>query len=180
MIIQELKDTGRIDKVTITAFTVVKPTHEPVYAEIMLKAITDHYGVSIQHENYLPNTEPFLSSGTLNPPDHINSIYEKYGRNIAIYMAVNNMPPESVKKFNGSLGFVYNTPTDHYRPFLNLYKPQMISIFYKLGVEFLIPYAHSCAKQAIGKCKKCYSCEERAWGFEQLGLPDPATIDILS
>jgi hypothetical protein len=127
--------------------------------------------------NNLENTEPFLSSGTMNPTDHINWVYKHYGTDIKLYMSVNNMPPESLKKFKGGLGFIYEEPTDHFRPFLNLYKPQMIDIIYKLGVEFLIPYAHSCSRHPIGRCNVCYSCDERAWGFEQLSLPNPHTID---
>jgi 7-cyano-7-deazaguanine synthase in queuosine biosynthesis len=57
-------------------------------------------------------------------------------------------------------------------PFLFLHKPQMIDIFYKLAVEDIIPYCHSCVLQEIKKCGVCYSCEERAWGFEMLGKQD--------
>lgn len=177
LILEELKSTNRINSVTVMAFTVYKHTMEPVYAERMIGLISKHYGVNIVHVNNLENTEPFLSSGTMNPPDHTKWIYEKYGTDISLYMSVNNMPPESIKKFNRQLGFVYEEPSDHYRPFLNLYKPQMINIMYRLGVEFLIPYTHSCSQQPIGRCDACYSCDERAWGFEQLGLPNPDTID---
>ena len=177
LILEELKNTNRLSTVKVIAFTVYKPTLEPVYATRMIELISKHYNVNIMHVNNLENTEPFLSSGTMNPPDHVKWVYENYGNNILLYMSVNNMPPETLKKFNGGLGFVYEEPTDHYRPFLNLYKPQMISVMYKFGVEFLIPYTHSCSRQPIGKCNACYSCEERAWGFEQLGLPDPDTVD---
>jgi 7-cyano-7-deazaguanine synthase in queuosine biosynthesis len=177
LILEELKNTNRLNTVPVIAFTVYKHTFETVYATRMIKLISTHYGIDIIHENNLTNTEPFLSWGLINSHDHIKRINEKYGKDITLYMSVNNMPPENIKKFKGRLGFVYQNTVNNYRPFLNLYKPQMINIMYKLKVEFLIPYTHSCSRQPIGKCNACYSCEERAWGFEQLGLPDPDTID---
>ena len=179
LILEELKSTNRLDTVTVIAFTVYKHTLEPVYASRMIDLISKHYDVNIVHVNNLVNSEPFLSAGTMNAPDHIKLIHQEYGPDIALYMSVNNMPPEHIKKFENSLGFVYNIPSDHYRPFINLYKPQMIDIMYKLGVEHLIPYTHSCSRLPIGNCNVCYSCTERAWGFEQLGLLNPDTIDPL-
>ena len=50
----------------------------------------------------------------------------------------------------------------------------MLDIFFKLNVEHIINYCHSCVIQEEGQCGKCYSCEERAWGFKMLDKQDPA------
>jgi hypothetical protein len=65
-------------------------------------------------------------------------------------------------------------------PFLFLHKPQMLDIFYKLKCEEIIPYCHSCVIKEKEQCGTCYSCEERAWGFEMLGKVDPSALDGLA
>jgi hypothetical protein len=96
-----------------------------------------------------------------------------------MYLSGNNMPPPDIRKFiHGSLGFEYPIHPLYQLPFLDLLKPQMIDILYKLKSEFVIPYAHSCSRQLVGRCNLCYSCEERAWGFAELGLNDPETADL--
>jgi len=173
LIINELKHTGRLDTVRIIAFTVQKPTLEPIYASKMIELISKHFNVSIEHNNHLQNKEPYLSLGRMDP-GQVDKVKEQYKDKIAIYMGVNNMAPASVKQFEGSLGFVYKETASSFMPFINLYKPQLIDILYKLNVEFLIPYAHSCSVQPVSRCGKCYSCQERAWGFEELGLENPS------
>jgi hypothetical protein len=172
LIINELKHTGRLGTVQIIAFTVHKPTLEPIYASKMIELISNYFNVSIEHNNNLENKEPYLSLGRMDP-GQVDKVKDQYKDKIALYMGVNNMAPASVKQFNGGLGFVYKETASSFMPFINLYKPQLIDILYKLNVEFLIPYTHSCSVQPVGRCDKCYSCQERAWGFEELGLENP-------
>lgn len=176
LIITELKDTERLETVPITAFTVEKSTGETLYSTRMLDLYRKEFCINIDHVNNIKNSEEANLKARM---DYNVILQTCINFNGLIYLSGNNMPSESIKKFTkGSLGFKYPLSTLYELPFLDLVKPQMIDILYKLKSDFLIPYAHSCSRQFVGKCNSCYSCEERFWGFEQLGLSDPETINL--
>lgn len=175
LILTELIETNRLSTVSVTAFTVEKPTGEPEYATRILKKFENHFQTSIPHVNNIANTAAAIQQGRMDRGVVIQTAKSFDG---LMYLSSNNMPSEDIKVFDGNLGFTYQPTSLYQQPFLNLLKPQLIDILYKLGTDFIIPYTHSCSTQMIGKCDNCYSCEERAWGFEQLALPDPETIDL--
>ena len=55
LILKELAETDRLKTVSLTAFTLEKPTGEPVYATRILKKFEDHFQVNISHVNNIPN-----------------------------------------------------------------------------------------------------------------------------
>ena len=57
-----------------------------------------------------------------------------------------------------------------YAPLWNLQKHHTIEIYYKLNIEFLLPYTHSCGSNQEEPCMKCFNCIERIWGYEKLGM----------
>jgi len=176
LIITELKNTDRLEQTKIIAFTVKKPTLEPIYAKRMLDLITKHFNVEIQHDNNLENSIKHYNSGTMDLKQ-ITNMLSKY-HEILMYAGFNNAPPKEIKPFDGDLGFIYKSSNAYRTPFLNMLKPQMINLYSKLEIEHLIPYTHSCSKWPIGRCNQCYSCNERNWGFSELGLNDPETIHL--
>lgn len=177
LIIEELIKTKKIEETKVVAFTVFKPTGEIDYAKRILHLITSHYKIEIEHIDNLQNSEPYLSLGRFDP-SQIKKMYDRYNNDIEIYLAANNMPKKNTTDFKGQLGFEYTVSEFCSFPFLDLLKPQMIDILYKLNVDFLIPYSHSCSKQMISRCNNCYSCEERSWGFNSLDINDPDTIPL--
>jgi hypothetical protein len=176
LILKELDATNRLNTVSLTAFTVEKPTGEPLYTTRILKKFEEHFQITIPHVNNIANTEEAISLGRMDANVVVETCKQFGG---LMYLSGNNMPPSNVKLFKGGLGFTYTQTPLYQLPFLDLLKPQMIDILYKLGTDFIIPYAHSCSRQFRGKCNSCYSCEERNWGFEQLLLVDPDTEDLL-
>jgi 7-cyano-7-deazaguanine synthase in queuosine biosynthesis len=175
LILKELDQTDRLKTVSLTAFTVEKPTGETMYATRILKQFEDHFQVSILHVNNIPNTEEAIRQGRMDSNVVAETCKQFNGQ---IYLSGNNMPSPDIKTFKGGLGFTYKQNPLYEQPFLNLLKPHMTDILYKLGTDFIIPYTHSCSRQLRGKCNLCYSCEERSWGFEELELEDPETIDL--
>jgi hypothetical protein len=175
LIITELKNTERLETVPITAFTVEKPTGEPLYSTRILDLYRKEFSININHVNNIENSK----EANLKSRMDYNVILQICNDfNGLVYLSGNNMPEPSIKQFKGSLGFKYPISSLYQLPFLDLLKPQMIDILYKLKSEFVIPYAHSCSRQFVERCNSCYSCEERAWGFEQLGLLDPETMPL--
>ena len=180
LILKELDATSRLKTVSLTAFTLEKPTGEPMYATRILKKFEDHFQVNILHVNNIPNTEEAIRQGRMDANVIVETCKQFNG---LMYLSGNNMPPPDIKIFKGGLGFTYKQTSLYQQPFLNLLKPQMTDILYKLETDFIIPYTHSCSRQLRGKCNSCYSCKERSWGFEELGLAklglvDPETIDL--
>ena len=175
LILKELVETDRLNTVSLTAFTLEKPTGEPIYATRILKKFEDHFQVNILHVNNILNTEEAIRQGRMDSNVIVETCKQFNG---LMYLSGNNMPSPDIKIFKGGLGFVYKQTLLYQQPFLDLLKPQMTDILYKLGTDFIIPYTHSCSRQLSGKCNSCYSCKERSWGFEELGLADPKTIDL--
>ena len=180
LILKELVETNRLKTVSLNAFTLEKPTGEPLYATRILKKFEDHFQVNIMHVNNIPNTEEAIRQGRMASTVIVETCKQFNG---LMYLSGNNMPPPDIKIFKGGLGFTYKQTSLYQQPFLNLLKPQMTDILYKLETDFIIPYTHSCSRQLRGKCNSCYSCKERSWGFEELGLAklglvDPETIDL--
>lgn len=61
-------------------------------------------------------------------------------------------------------------------PFKNINKTHIIELVTKFKQEDLFYITHTCNVYKVGRCHRCNGCNERAWGFEQLGLTDPGTI----
>jgi hypothetical protein len=56
-------------------------------------------------------------------------------------------------------------------PLLHLEKSHVIDLYYKLGIEHILQYTHSCIKNEEVHCGICHGCIERFWGFDQLNIP---------
>ena len=161
--------------IPICAYTTFKHTREQDYTPRILKLINSHFNSNVQHVNNLPNAKEFLDRGIADPQNMLN-VYNEHNGNILIYTANNNQALETVGKFRYDLGMKYTAQPNICSPFLDMKKPQIIDIMYKLKVDFLLPYTHTCAKIPVGNCNNCYSCEERAWAFSVLGKNNPETI----
>ena len=116
LILKELAETNRLKTVSLTAFTVEKPTGEPMYATRILKKFEDYFQVNILHVNNIPNTEEAIRLRRMD----INVILETCRNfNGRMYLSGNNMPSSDIKIFKGSLGFTYKQTPLYQQPFLN-------------------------------------------------------------
>jgi hypothetical protein len=57
-------------------------------------------------------------------------------------------------------------------PMLHLEKSHVIDLYYKLGIENILQYTHSCIKNEQVHCGTCHGCIERIWGFNELDIPN--------
>lgn len=89
--------------------------------------------------------------------------------------------------FNGAAKLLYH-PTfknemyaqrvrtlDIYLPFISLRKSNVIDLYFQYDVSHLLAASHSCTERGDMHCGKCVCCLERAKGFIELGIKDPAT-----
>ena len=180
MILTELQSINKLDT-PITCFTINKTDCFNKYSKDVLCEVQKHF--NINHIEHVIINNDQVTNEWLNPRNEIGPNVIKYvasyHKHMAVYMACNRMAPENYIKYTTPMltNHGHRINSDHYcLPFLFLHKPQMLDVFFKLGVEHIIPYCHSCVIQEVGQCGKCYSCEERAWGFEMMNISDPLNI----
>jgi hypothetical protein len=167
-------------KLSVHCFIVDKNEGQVHYGIDTIKEVEKLFNTSITYtvEEHLPDPGFPSRLGTRT----YNHIIDSSPRTI-FYQGVNNPPDESIKKFSSIVPRDYgNDVAIYYKnsimcfPFLFLHKPQILDIFYKLGCESVIQYTQSCFILSKGICGNCFSCEERAWGFEMLGKQDPICL----
>jgi 7-cyano-7-deazaguanine synthase in queuosine biosynthesis len=174
VMLTELRNTN--DTRTITAFTACKEDLSVSYAARNLQVIEQEFGVSITHINEIANNA--MNIGMIG-----NSASMYVGQNyptMTVYQGANNPPHPSFLTLHRATRYntvLYNDKTFN-SPFLFMHKPQILDIFYKLQLQHLIPYTHSCNVCDTETCGKCNSCVERAWGFSLLGKLDSETIPL--
>lgn len=174
MIVTELTSTNR--NIPITAYTTYKDTREQDYTPRIIKLISEHYDIQIEHINNLPNKPEYIKEGIADPQNMFD-VYNQHNGNISIYAANNNQAPETFDIFKHRT-LQYTQQLNIISPFLNSKKTQILDIMYQLKLDFLLPYTHSCARWPVGNCKDCYNCEERQWAFDVLGKINPETIPL--
>lgn len=174
LIIEELNRTGR-QSLPIHIWTCNKPP-DPENAGRLVDIISKEYNRElIRHDNFEVSDEA-KANGVFD----FQSTRDAYCEfdSIELYMAGNN----SWEKTQWADHNFHNYPTLPWSypeephvtyPFLNMLKPQMIDIYYKLGKEHLIQYTYSCSKKYPPACEKCYSCKEAAMGFKLLNKTRP-------
>jgi len=176
LIMSELKATGRLETVPVTAFTIVKNEGSTYYSHRIVDKVSEHFGVRITHVNNLENDEEANAQGRIGRTPLVNT-YLQNRQDMMFYIGINRMAPDDIRPFEHTLKLFYKDEQVLYKaPFLLLHKPQITDIYYKLGCEDIIQYTHSCTTQAIGPCNNCYSCSERKWGLSALGKADPGTV----
>ena len=61
-------------------------------------------------------------------------------------------------------------------PFQHLEKSHVVDLYYRLGLEYLLAYTHSCDHNQHEHCWNCNGCNERIWAFSQLNKKDPKRV----
>ena len=57
-------------------------------------------------------------------------------------------------------------------PFFHLTKIDILKLYMEHDVMDLLPLTHTCTERAIGRCRQCWQCRERAWAFRKCGIQD--------
>jgi len=159
--------------INLYTFSACKPTLDHLYGQRLSKIISTHYNFPIKYFGNLINKD---GNGRLSLLTIIN--LKRIFSNIQFFLAGNNPAPPEISGFEKTLGIRYSV-NDYYKlPFLDLYKPHILDLLYKLNAEFIIKYSHTCCVQAVGNCRHCYSCLERNWAFQFLGKQDINCVEL--
>jgi len=176
LVLSELESIGKLNETEVVCFTIEKSDGPTYYATQVLEQVEKRFNCKLTHVNNIKNDPIPDLTGNIGPSP-IKEIRNYDPVNMIVYMGINRMAPSELKTYNNPLKIDYGYTKTGYTfnsPFLFMHKPQILDILYKLNCESVIPYTHSCTQQEVGQCGVCYSCEERAWGFEMLGKQDPA------
>ena len=177
LILTELKNINKLNEIPVVCFTVKKENIPTYHASNILNYAQQKFNVNITHVNDILNDDEADKLGILSN-DAIKFVKE-YSSNMIIYLGQNKMAPDDIRPFNQSLNVDYGnvkTKGKFSSPFLFLHKPHIVDLVYQLGCEEIIQFTQTCSVQSTGSCGKCYSCEERKWGFSALGKIDPGNI----
>jgi hypothetical protein len=168
LIISELIATNRLDTISVMTFTVLKRDGSKHYSKRIIDKISAHFYVPIINIDNIENNEPAFFYNRIGKVP-FQRVYDDYSHDTDIYQGNNRMAPDDIRPFTQSLGIYYHDEQVLWKsPFLDLHKPQILDLYYKLGCEDIIPWTHSCTVMAQGKCDNCYSCKEREWAFSAL------------
>lgn len=86
-----------------------------------------------------------------------------------VMSGVNKYPSDQSIRPNHIFQYFQDTETFKL-PFKELEKYHIIDAFYKLGIEDLLSYTHSCGLQLTAPCQyHCFNCRERVWAYKILG-----------
>jgi hypothetical protein len=178
LLLTEMRDTDLLEKMPpITCFTYLKNDGCTYYAHRLVDRIKKLFNCEINHVTNLEN--PYMNvMPSFFTENEILPIREKYP-NTVLFSGINR-PSHELANFKNKGTSATPDRSEQILgitvPFLNMHKPQILDLYYKLNIEELIPYTHSCMFEPINTCNDCYSCEERAWGFRELGKIDPGTV----
>lgn len=179
LLLNELKNRNQLDSIDITCFTVCKTSGSTYYANRMIDQLEKTYSKKLDHVSNLDNPAINITPTPLYL-DTLLNLRNQYN-DVLFFTGLMSYPNKTEKKFVYTES-MSNLPNDLLttnrvvQPLRHLYKYHVVDLYYKLNVEHLIPYTHTCTKQSIGTCDMCTGCEERNWAFEVLGKTDPTPI----
>lgn len=179
LLLNELKNIGQLDNIDVICYTVCKTSGSTYYANRMIAQLEKTFLKKLDHVSNLDNPAINITPTPLHM-DTLLNLRNQY-KDALFFTGLMSYPDISEKIFvhTESMSNIPNRLLREHRvvqPFCHLYKYHVIDLYYKLHVEHLIPYTHTCTKQSIGTCNICTGCEERSWAFEVLGKTDPEPI----
>jgi len=149
----------------IKPFTVLRNEGAKYFAKPMVNHVHRILGLPESFSTIVGDT-------TLPEPEQVKSgvenIIQKLGYGV-VYIGAISLRPEHL--INIEKPITIETPEVRF-PLLNLEKSHVIDLYYKLGIESILQYTHSCNTSETEHCGFCNGCTERIWGFTELGL-DP-------
>lgn len=176
MVCKELLDTGRRPEDYIKwIFTIPKRDGAELYPDAIIEWINNKLNIELPSKTII--RKPNLHS-TFHGSQVWQSLLvalEKFNPD-KLYMGDQRAAPDDANipifRPNRSKTLEGPMPGRALFPFNHLFKYHCIDLFYKLGIEELIPLTHSCTQQPVGRCNQCYHCLERSWGFTTINRID--------
>ena len=151
---------------TITPYTILRKDGSPQYAQIIIDYVHDlfklpHVTTQVVGDPTLPESIQ-VESGCTDGLKKANVIYLGLIEELSAF-TIGWRDPVKWRE----------TDTRLY-PFKDLNKSHVVDLIIQFKQEKLFELTHSC--NMPGKCNNCNGCNERRWGFEQMGYSDPGIL----
>lgn len=154
-------------KHTIKPFTIHRREGSPVHAPMVIDYVNNYFSIN--------NKITIVGNNTLPEPQQVASgvreVFESHLANV-LYLGNIKMFPEHAVGW--SIPKIQDTHMVR-SPMLHLNKSHVLDLVIRCNQPELFKITHSCIHSS-GRCYKCNGCNERSWGFEQLGITDPGSV----
>lgn len=166
MILKENKKLNNLHE--ITPLSIMRKEGSRYFAKLVVAHIHSFYGIPyrdpiIVGDNTLPENKQ-VKSGAYDARELGNDI---------VYLGLIEQLPQHIIGWGPD---PYVESPVFKAPMQILNKSHLIDLVIQLKQESLFYITHSCGAQEIGRCNSCNGCNERRWGFDQLGINDPSII----
>lgn len=173
LILQASKETNK--KIKIQPFSMIKHDDSYRYVNDILKFLRTKFNIEIPDTILVGDPDIYHRDqskyATL-------EIFKNYPSIDKIFNGVNQNPPPPW----GNPSWLFPdrvTVSPHEKiimPFVDLYKSHIVDLMFQYDLSNLINLTHSCTENKIGRCNKCFQCNERKWAFDQLKINDTGVI----
>jgi len=153
---------------TIVPLTIQRTEGSKIFSKLVVAHINDNFG--------LPYQDPItVGNPDLPQQQQVESGVREAWR-LGYHMAFLGLIDQQPQHMIGWDPVPYQTSYWFRAPLEKLNKTHIIDLCNRLEQNKLYYITHTCNSQEVGRCYNCNGCNERSWGFEQLGLKDPGNI----
>jgi hypothetical protein len=153
---------------TIVPIVILRKEGSKYFSKPVISAVNQSHG--------LEPVEPLIMGDTSLPEEEQvkSGVHQAHREGFdLVYVGVIEQLPQHMVNWQP----IPHKETDNFKtPFRDLNKSHVIDLVRIFKQEHLFSITHSCAVSEIDRCNICNGCNERSWGFEQLGIVDPGKI----
>jgi len=152
---------------TIIPYTILRKDGSPQYAQDIINYVHDLFGIphvatQVVGDPTLPENLQ-VESGCTDVLKKSNIIYLGLIEELEIH-TIGWRPPIKWKETENRL-----------YPFKDLNKSHIVDLIFQFKQEKLFELSHTCNMPGP-RCGACNGCNERSWGFKQMGCTDPGIL----
>lgn len=151
----------------ITPYTILRKDGSPQYVQPIIDYVHDSFGLphiatTVVGDPTLPESRQVESGVKEVLSTTSNAIYLGIIEELAAFTIGWRAPIKWTESFNRRY------------PLKDLNKTHIVDLIVQFKQEKLFELTHSC--NMPGKCGSCNGCNERQWGFDQMGYTDPGVL----
>lgn len=159
LILKENYDTG--NNFIITPYSMMRKEGSRIFAIKVTEYIHSLFNIPTEKLN-------IVGDNSLEENKQVESaISDVMKENDFVYLGIIEAQPQHLVNWETPR---FKETINRRYPFLTLNKSHIIDLTIKLNLAHLFSITHSCAINEEIPCNNCNGCNERTWGFEQLGL----------
>jgi 7-cyano-7-deazaguanine synthase in queuosine biosynthesis len=138
------------------------------FAKLVVAHVNSYF--NLPHDNSL-----YVGNNTLAEEEQVKSgVMEAYALGFdRVYVGLIQQLPQHMV---GWEPIPYQQSDRFKTPFKDFNKSHIVDLVRQYNQQGLYFLTHSCSAHELGRCNNCNGCNERTWGFDQLGITDPGTI----